>query len=392
MLGMTETGSVCLMSPDESDLPERYRGSFGKPVPELEARVVNPDTLDGLRARRAGGAVVPGAAAHGGVLRPRAPRGVHRRRLVPHRRRLHRRRRGLLLLPRSARRHDQDRGRQRVAARGRGGPPRRHRRRSSRSCSGSTTPNATRSSPRSSSPPADVALDVDGLPAVLRDQALGVQGAARDPAGSPPTRFRCSRAASPTWLDSVSAPWPLTGSRCPRSCGGGRRDSPDHRVRRHPGRPDHLRRARRRDPRASPRDLVARGIGKGTRVGLLMSNGVDWAVIASALARVGAVLVPLSTLLRPPELEAQLRVAGVDTLVSNPSSVAATTSPTSSVADRAAAAAPRRRSPGVELGRPSSASSPHPAELVDALDAPVRPADDLVDRVHLGQPRRHRRA
>jgi acyl-CoA synthetase (AMP-forming)/AMP-acid ligase II len=45
MLGMTETGSVCLMSPDESDLPERYRGSFGKPVPELEARVVNPDTL-----------------------------------------------------------------------------------------------------------------------------------------------------------------------------------------------------------------------------------------------------------------------------------------------------------------------------------------------------------
>jgi acyl-CoA synthetase (AMP-forming)/AMP-acid ligase II len=46
MLGMTETGSVCLMSPDESDLPERYRGSFGTPVPELEARVVNPETLE----------------------------------------------------------------------------------------------------------------------------------------------------------------------------------------------------------------------------------------------------------------------------------------------------------------------------------------------------------
>ena len=45
MLGMTETGSVCLMSPDESDQPERYRGSFGRPVPELEARVVDPDTL-----------------------------------------------------------------------------------------------------------------------------------------------------------------------------------------------------------------------------------------------------------------------------------------------------------------------------------------------------------
>ena len=44
MLGMTETGSVCLMSADESDLPERYRGSFGKPVPALETRIVDPDT------------------------------------------------------------------------------------------------------------------------------------------------------------------------------------------------------------------------------------------------------------------------------------------------------------------------------------------------------------
>ena len=44
MIGMTETGSVCLMSADESDLPERYRGSFGKPVPGLETRVVDPET------------------------------------------------------------------------------------------------------------------------------------------------------------------------------------------------------------------------------------------------------------------------------------------------------------------------------------------------------------
>jgi acyl-CoA synthetase (AMP-forming)/AMP-acid ligase II len=44
MLGMTETGSVALMDPDESDQPERYRGSFGRPVPDLEARLVDPDT------------------------------------------------------------------------------------------------------------------------------------------------------------------------------------------------------------------------------------------------------------------------------------------------------------------------------------------------------------
>ena len=44
MLGLTELGSVALMSPDERDQPERYRGSFGKPVPEVEARVVDFDT------------------------------------------------------------------------------------------------------------------------------------------------------------------------------------------------------------------------------------------------------------------------------------------------------------------------------------------------------------
>jgi acyl-CoA synthetase (AMP-forming)/AMP-acid ligase II len=44
MLGMTETGSVCLASPDEGDQPEHRRGSFGSPVPGLEIRIVDPDT------------------------------------------------------------------------------------------------------------------------------------------------------------------------------------------------------------------------------------------------------------------------------------------------------------------------------------------------------------
>jgi len=44
MLGMTETGSVCLVSEDESDQPEHRRGSFGKPAPGFEALVVDPDT------------------------------------------------------------------------------------------------------------------------------------------------------------------------------------------------------------------------------------------------------------------------------------------------------------------------------------------------------------
>src|SRR5258705_12858414 len=61
--------------------------------------------------------------------------------------------------------------------------------------------------------------------------------------------------------------------------------------------------------------LVGSGLGKGDRVGLLMPNGIDWATAALAVMRVGAVLVPLSTLLRPPELLAQLRVASVTHLI-----------------------------------------------------------------------------
>jgi len=44
MLGMTEAGSVCLVSDDEGEQPEHRRGSFGRPAPGFEARVVDPDT------------------------------------------------------------------------------------------------------------------------------------------------------------------------------------------------------------------------------------------------------------------------------------------------------------------------------------------------------------
>jgi acyl-CoA synthetase (AMP-forming)/AMP-acid ligase II len=39
MLGLTETGSVCLASNDESPQPEHRRGSFGRPAPGFEAKV-----------------------------------------------------------------------------------------------------------------------------------------------------------------------------------------------------------------------------------------------------------------------------------------------------------------------------------------------------------------
>ncbi len=61
--------------------------------------------------------------------------------------------------------------------------------------------------------------------------------------------------------------------------------------------------------------FVDAGVGKGTRVGLIMPNSVQWVQIAVALTRIGAVLVPLSTLLQPPELVAQLGVASVQFVV-----------------------------------------------------------------------------
>jgi acyl-CoA synthetase (AMP-forming)/AMP-acid ligase II len=41
MLGMTEAGSVITISDDESDQPEHRRGSFGKPAPGFETRIVD---------------------------------------------------------------------------------------------------------------------------------------------------------------------------------------------------------------------------------------------------------------------------------------------------------------------------------------------------------------
>ncbi|KUI24702.1 AMP-binding protein [Mycobacterium sp. IS-1742] len=61
--------------------------------------------------------------------------------------------------------------------------------------------------------------------------------------------------------------------------------------------------------------LAGAGVGKGTRVGLIMPNSAQWVRIALALTRIGAVLVPLSTLLAPRELVAQLRTAAVQTLI-----------------------------------------------------------------------------
>ena len=44
MLGMTEAGSVLLISGDEADQPEQRRGSFGKPAPGFQTMIIEPDS------------------------------------------------------------------------------------------------------------------------------------------------------------------------------------------------------------------------------------------------------------------------------------------------------------------------------------------------------------
>jgi acyl-CoA synthetase (AMP-forming)/AMP-acid ligase II len=133
--------------------------------------------------------------------------------------------------------------------------------------------------------------------------------------------------------------------------------------------------------------LTSLGVAKGARVGVLLPNGIEWAVIAAAAWRTGAVVVPLSTLLRPPELAAHLQLAAVTHLV-----VAREFRGRSYLDDIDEVA------PGVvAMTRAGQRHPSHPtlrevwaaddleavgvdvdAALVDALGDAVRPADDFV--------------
>lgn len=61
--------------------------------------------------------------------------------------------------------------------------------------------------------------------------------------------------------------------------------------------------------------LARLGVSKGTRVGLLMPNRPAWLASAFGALKLGALLVPLNTLLRGPELAYALRHADVTVLI-----------------------------------------------------------------------------
>jgi acyl-CoA synthetase (AMP-forming)/AMP-acid ligase II len=63
------------------------------------------------------------------------------------------------------------------------------------------------------------------------------------------------------------------------------------------------------------RRLLAAGIGKGSRVGLFFPNELDWITWWLALSRIGALVVPLSTLYAPAEIAKVVRLADIGTLI-----------------------------------------------------------------------------
>ena len=103
MLGMTEAGSVCLASDDESEQPEAPARLVRPRRAGLRGEGRGPGRRRPCAPGEVGVLCVPRPLPHGGLRRAGTARDVRRGRLVPHRRPRHDRRGRLLLLPRAAR-------------------------------------------------------------------------------------------------------------------------------------------------------------------------------------------------------------------------------------------------------------------------------------------------
>lgn len=63
------------------------------------------------------------------------------------------------------------------------------------------------------------------------------------------------------------------------------------------------------------KELLARGIGKGTRVAIDFTYGFDWVIAFFALTRIGALALPMSTVYKPAELRKACVNGDVDTII-----------------------------------------------------------------------------
>lgn len=137
--------------------------------------------------------------------------------------------------------------------------------------------------------------------------------------------------------------------------------------------------------------LLAAGVGKGTRIGILFGNGPEWVIAWLGAARIGALTVPLSTFAPGPELVRLLRHADVAALLTAPSFLAAELGTRLEAGlDGLASSGPALSLEGVPFLRwihvegadPPRWSRPLPASLdavvVHAAEHQVVPADPLV--------------
>ncbi len=131
--------------------------------------------------------------------------------------------------------------------------------------------------------------------------------------------------------------------------------------------------------------LVSAGIGKSSRIGLLMDNGIGWALLATAVMRTGAVLVPVSTVLKPQELHGQLQAATVTELVVTPqfegrSYLAELEAVAPEIVEVTADGRRHAELPNLRRVWANDVLPPDRADdaVVNALENRVGPADDLV--------------
>lgn len=61
--------------------------------------------------------------------------------------------------------------------------------------------------------------------------------------------------------------------------------------------------------------LIARGVGKGSRVGFIFANGPMFATLFAAIGRIGAIAIPISTMIRSNELVRVLRQSDLQGLI-----------------------------------------------------------------------------
>ena len=117
--------------------------------------------------------------------------------------------------------------------------------------------------------------------------------------------------------------------------------------------------------------LRALGVQRGDRVGLITMNRIEMAFVNFAVARIGAIPVPMNFMLRPNEIEFVVQKAGIELLVIDQTVFTATIKDPSIV-------------PNVKRWAIVGSDSPH--EAVTAMSSVMETATDHVEPVEPESP------